>query len=140
MALSADQRRRSDPRGCAASCVRALFLDEAGRHRDRAGSLPAHRRGASRIDIARERTGGGDHGHHRAAAGGMKPSILIVDDDETIRETLAEFFSALDLPVRAAATATEGRRAIAAHSPDVALVDLRLPDADGLTLLEAIRA
>ena len=70
----------------------------------------------------------------------MKPSILIVDDDETIRETLAEFFGALDLPVRAAATATEGRRAIAAHSPDVALVDLRLPDADGLTLLEAIRA
>jgi len=70
----------------------------------------------------------------------MRPSILIVDDDETIRETLAEFFSALDLPVRVAATATEGRRAIAAHSPDVALVDLRLPDADGLTLLETIRA
>jgi two-component system response regulator HydG len=70
----------------------------------------------------------------------MSPSILVVDDDETIRETLVEFFAALGLPARAAATATDGRRAIAEHSPDVALIDLRLPDADGLTLLQAIRA
>lgn len=70
----------------------------------------------------------------------MSPSILVVDDDETIRETLVEFFSALELPARAVATASDGRRAIAEHSPDVALIDLRLPDADGMTLLEAIRA
>jgi two-component system response regulator HydG len=70
----------------------------------------------------------------------MTPSILVVDDDETIRETLTEFFTALSFPVRSAATASGGRRAIAEHSPDVALIDLRLPDADGLTLLEAIRA
>ena len=70
----------------------------------------------------------------------MSPSILVVDDDETIRDTIVEFFSTLGFPARGAATATEGRRAIAQHSPDVALVDLRLPDADGLTLLEAIKA
>ena len=70
----------------------------------------------------------------------MSPSILIVDDDETIRETLSEFFAALEMPVRAVSTASDGRRAIAEHSPDVALIDLRLPDADGLTLLETIRA
>ena len=70
----------------------------------------------------------------------MSPSILIVDDDETIRDTLVEFFTTLGFPARAAATASEGRQSIAAHSPDVALIDLRLPDADGLTLLEAIRA
>ncbi len=70
----------------------------------------------------------------------MKPSILVVDDDETIRDTLVEFFATLGFPARAAATASDGRRAIAEHSPDVALIDLRLPDADGLTLLEAIRA
>jgi two-component system response regulator HydG len=70
----------------------------------------------------------------------MSPSILIVDDDETIRETLVDFFATLGFPARAAATATDGRRAIAEHSPDVALVDLRLPDADGLTLLQAIHA
>ncbi|MBC7842263.1 MAG: sigma-54-dependent Fis family transcriptional regulator [Gemmatimonadaceae bacterium] len=70
----------------------------------------------------------------------MSPSILVVDDDETIRQTLVEFFATLGFPARAAATASEGRRAMAEHSPDVALIDLRLPDADGLTLLEVIRA
>ena len=70
----------------------------------------------------------------------MSPSILIVDDDETIRETLVEFFEALGYRSRAVATASAGRQAIAEHSPDVALVDLRLPDAHGLTLLQAIRA
>ena len=70
----------------------------------------------------------------------MSPSILVVDDDETIRETLVDFFTALDHPARAVATASDGRRAIAEHSPDVALIDLRLPDADGMVLLEAIRA
>ena len=67
-------------------------------------------------------------------------SLLIVDDDRTIRETLADYFAGVGYGVRTAATATEGRQAAAAHSPDVAVVDLRLPDADGLTLFEALRA
>jgi len=33
-----------------------------------------------------------------------------------------------------------GRQAAAAHAPDVVLVDVRLPDANGLTLFEALRA
>ena len=70
----------------------------------------------------------------------MSPSVLVVDDDDTIRETLVEFFRALGYRAQGAASASDGRRAIAGHSPDVALVDLRLPDASGLTLLEAIRA
>jgi DNA-binding NtrC family response regulator len=67
-------------------------------------------------------------------------SILIVDDDETVRETLADYFDSLGYVVRSAATATAGRQAAAEHAPDVVLVDLRLPDASGLTLLEALRA
>jgi two-component system response regulator HydG len=67
-------------------------------------------------------------------------SILVVDDDQTVRETLAEFFDSLGYVVRSAATATAGRQAAAEHAPDVVLVDLRLPDASGLTLLEALRA
>ena len=68
------------------------------------------------------------------------PSVLVVDDDPTTRETLADFFTGLGFAVRTAASATEGRQAAAAHSPDVAVVDLRLPDASGLTLFEALRA
>ena len=67
-------------------------------------------------------------------------SVLIVDDDPTTRETLADYFTGLGYVVRAAATATEGRQAAATHAPDVAVVDLRLPDANGLTLFEALRA
>ena len=67
-------------------------------------------------------------------------SLLVVDDDQTVRETLGDYFDALGYVVRSAATATAGRQAAAEHAPDVVLVDLRLPDASGLTLLEALRA
>src|SRR5215207_2747753 len=67
-------------------------------------------------------------------------SVLVVDDDQTVRETLADYFETLGCAVRTAATATAGRQAAAEHAPDVVLVDLRLPDASGLTLLEALRA
>src|SRR5690349_20091509 len=70
----------------------------------------------------------------------MPLSLLVIDDDETVRETLVEFFDALGHGARGAASATEGRQAVAAHAPDVVLVDLRLPDASGLTLFEALRA
>ena len=70
----------------------------------------------------------------------MPLSLLVVDDDDTVRETLVEFFETLGHAARGAATATEARRLLADHAPDVALVDLRLPDADGLRLLEVIKA
>jgi DNA-binding NtrC family response regulator len=70
----------------------------------------------------------------------MPLSLLVVDDDQTVRETLVEFFEALGHVARGAGTATEGRRLVAEHAPDVVLVDLRLPDASGLTLFEALRA
>jgi two-component system response regulator HydG len=41
---------------------------------------------------------------------------------------------------RGAATATAARQAVAEDAPDVALVDLRLPDASGLRLFETLRA
>lgn len=70
----------------------------------------------------------------------MTLSLLVVDDDLSIRDTLVEFFGTFGYTVRAAATATEGRRLAAEHAPDVVLLDLRLPDADGVVTLEALRA
>jgi DNA-binding NtrC family response regulator len=70
----------------------------------------------------------------------MSLSILVVDDDETVRETMADFFRLLGHTVRLAAGASEARRLVGEHAPDVAVIDLRLPDADGLVLLQAIRA
>jgi DNA-binding NtrC family response regulator len=70
----------------------------------------------------------------------MTLSLLIVDDDQSIRETLVEFFETFGYTARGAGTATEGRRMAAEHAPDVVLLDLKLPDADGVTTLEALRA
>ena len=65
---------------------------------------------------------------------------MIVDDDTTVREALVDFFAGAGDVARGASTAGEGRRLAAAHACDVAVIDLRLPDASGLTLLEALRA
>ena len=62
----------------------------------------------------------------------MPLSVLVVDDDATIRETVAEYFESVGFATRTAARATEARQMVAAHSPDVALVDLRLPDMQGI--------
>ncbi len=70
----------------------------------------------------------------------MNLSVLVIDDDATIRETLVEFFHAVGFAARSAGTATDGRRLAAADAPDVVLLDLKLPDADGVVTLDALRA
>jgi len=70
----------------------------------------------------------------------MSASVLVVDDDETVRETLAEYFALCGMVVHTAATATAARAAVAQHLPAVVIMDLHLPDAEGLSLLEGLRA
>ncbi|MBP6771795.1 MAG: sigma-54-dependent Fis family transcriptional regulator [Gemmatimonadaceae bacterium] len=70
----------------------------------------------------------------------MSLSVLVIDDDESIRETLIDFFASLGYTARGASTATEGRQLAREHAPNVVLLDLRLPDASGLVALEALRA
>jgi DNA-binding NtrC family response regulator len=67
-------------------------------------------------------------------------SILVIDDDQSVRETLVEFFETFGYTARSAGTATEGRRLAVEHTPDVVLLDLRLPDADGVRAIQALRA
>ncbi|MCE2955490.1 MAG: sigma-54-dependent transcriptional regulator [Gemmatimonas sp.] len=67
-------------------------------------------------------------------------SILVIDDDETVRSTLVEFFETFGYTARGAATASAGRQLAAEHAPDVVLLDLRLPDAHGIVALDALLA
>jgi two-component system response regulator AtoC len=68
------------------------------------------------------------------------PSILIVDDDEPFRHVLKTELERLGFRVEAAASGGEGLRALIAAAPDVVLLDLRLPDRDGVAVLREMRS
>ncbi|MGA2384642.1 MAG: sigma 54-interacting transcriptional regulator [Gemmatimonadales bacterium] len=61
--------------------------------------------------------------------------LLIVEDDPLLLSVLAERLRREGLEVTAAATLAEARKALDAAEPDVGLLDLRLPDGEGLSLL-----
>jgi DNA-binding NtrC family response regulator len=72
----------------------------------------------------------------------VKPaaSLLLVDDDEAFRKVLARELSRLCHDVATAGSGEEALRRVAEREPEVVLLDLRLPDRDGLEVLEAVRA
>ena len=72
----------------------------------------------------------------------MTTTVLLVDDHDLIRQGLRRAFErAEDFEVVAeAATIAEGARAAATHSPDVVVLDVRLPDGSGLDLAKRLRA
>src|SRR5512139_687592 len=65
--------------------------------------------------------------------------VLIVDDDASIREMLAEYFGSHGFVTAEAEDGTTMRAAIERATPDVVLLDLRLPREDGLTLARYLR-
>ncbi len=68
-----------------------------------------------------------------------KAEILIVDDEEQIRKLLDITLRANNYTVRHAATAKEGIIMASNHPPDLMILDLGLPDKDGLTFLQELR-
>jgi len=63
---------------------------------------------------------------------------LLVDDDVSFQAALAELVRAEGFSVETAASLGEARTYLREHMPDLALVDLRLPDGSGLELLREI--
>ncbi len=68
------------------------------------------------------------------------PRILLIDDDRAILATLGGFLERHGYAVATAATAAAGLAALGSQRPDAALLDLGLPDADGLETLASLRA
>jgi two-component system, response regulator RegA len=67
-------------------------------------------------------------------------SILVVDDDELLRQQLARAFERRGLEVRAASGLQEAQRLIEEDSPELAVVDLKMPDGSGLKLVELLHS
>ncbi len=66
--------------------------------------------------------------------------ILVVEDEQPIRRFLRATLEGQGYRVREAATASDGILQARTHRPDLVLLDLGLPDADGLEVTRAIRA
>lgn len=65
--------------------------------------------------------------------------VLIVDDDEGSRTTIATFLRLSGYTVSVAASGADGLRAALATSPDGIVLDYHLPDMDALTFLRILR-
>jgi two-component system response regulator RegA len=66
-------------------------------------------------------------------------SLLVVDDDATFRTRLVRAFQDRGLEVTAAANYEEAMAAARADTPELALVDLRLPTQSGLDVVRSLR-
>jgi DNA-binding response OmpR family regulator len=69
-----------------------------------------------------------------------KPQILVVDDDRQIREALTARLEQAGFEVIAARDVRSAIASFDRRSPDAAVVDVELPDADGFAVCEHIRA
>lgn len=74
------------------------------------------------------------------SAATVSPSILVVDDDERFRATLVRAFARRGWDVREAGTASAAIDSARVAAPRYAVVDLALPDADGISVVRSILA
>ena len=67
------------------------------------------------------------------------PTILVVDDEESVLDVIGRFAEDAGFKVVTCATGAEALEQLKHHRADVAAVDLRLPDVGGIEVLRAIR-
>ena len=70
----------------------------------------------------------------------MPDQVLLIDDDRRLATYLAQWLSTRDIQLTACPTAAAGLAALRRRRWDVVLLDIMLPDGDGLTVLRTLRA
>src|SRR5213595_4194614 len=73
-------------------------------------------------------------------AAGDRTSVLVVDDEDGIRQALTRFLSRLGYDVQAASNAKEALQLLPAHHPQAMLCDIRMPETSGVELLPKVLA
>lgn len=68
------------------------------------------------------------------------PALLVVEDEKHTREGLSKFLEGLEYDVLTAEGGGEALRLIEKERPNLVLTDIRMPDMDGMTLLEKIKS
>ena len=69
----------------------------------------------------------------------MEAHILVVDDDAAIRELIREYLAENDFKVSVAETGADMDRVLGAEVVDLVILDLKLPDEDGLAIARRLR-
>jgi DNA-binding response OmpR family regulator len=67
------------------------------------------------------------------------PNVLIIDDEWAVSRAIAARLDASGFTTRIATSGLDGLAAIEASRPDAVLLDLRMPDIDGLEVLRRLR-
>jgi DNA-binding NtrC family response regulator len=68
-----------------------------------------------------------------------RPVILVVEDEASIREVIAEMLALKGYTVRLAASAADAYTFVEVERPDAILLDIVLPDAAGTVALDRLR-
>ncbi len=69
-----------------------------------------------------------------------KPLILVVEDDALVRNLITTTLKANDYRFQTAANGEAGVLATASQNPDIILLDLGLPDMDGMEVIKRVRS
>jgi CheY-like chemotaxis protein len=102
------------------------------------------------VEIERLDDPGRPTGSRRAASAGRGPDdpgtpsrppprVLVIDDSATMRTHLAGAFERMGIAVESASSGGEAMRRLSASPVDLAMLDIVLPDTDGLNLARRIR-
>ena len=118
-----DRRRRA----------RAIDLprDRPRARRHDRGRSAARRRRATRVHVAHDGAGSVTDAMHQ---------VLVVEDDDGIRNVLRVLLEGENYRIVEATTAQRAEIEARSHKPDLLLVDLGLPDGDGLDVIKRVRA